>query len=56
METEENDIVLDPFMGSGTTAIAALSNGRKYMGIEIESKFVDVAEERIKEENNKLGM
>jgi len=54
--TEENDIVLDPFMGSGTTAIAALSNGRKYMGIEIESKFVDIAEERIKEENNKLDM
>lgn len=41
------DIILDPFMGSGTTALAALTNNRKYVGIEISSEYVSLAEERI---------
>lgn len=46
--TAPGDIVLDPFMGSGTTAIAALEAKRKYIGFEKESKYVDLAEKRIK--------
>ncbi|MBQ9202185.1 MAG: site-specific DNA-methyltransferase [Bacteroidales bacterium] len=42
-----NDIVLDPFMGSGTTAIAALKNRRKYIGYEISEEYVKIANNRI---------
>lgn len=41
------EIVLDPFMGSGTTAIAALNNDRKYIGIELSQEYCDMAENRI---------
>jgi modification methylase len=40
-------IVMDPFIGSGTTAIAALMNNRKYIGIDISSTYCAMAEERI---------
>lgn len=39
--------VLDPFMGSGTTAIAALMNNRNYIGIELSKKYCELAEQRI---------
>lgn len=48
--TFENDIVLDPFMGSGTTAIAAKKLGRHYVGYEINEEYCKKAEERIKTE------
>ena len=40
-------IVLDPFMGSGTTGVAGANLGRKFIGIEIERKYFDIACERI---------
>ncbi len=46
-----DDIILDPFMGSGTTAIAALSTGRKFVGYEINPDFVQKAEQRIQNFN-----
>ena len=42
-------IILDPFMGSGTTAIAALKAKRNYIGIEISPEYCELAEKRIKE-------
>jgi len=45
--TNEGDIILDPFMGSGTTAIACINTGRNYIGIEKEEKYCRIAEERI---------
>ena len=39
--------VLDPFMGSGTTGVACMNLGRKFIGIEIEPKYFDIACERI---------
>jgi DNA modification methylase len=39
--------VLDPFMGSGTTGVACANLGRKFIGIEIERKYFDIACERI---------
>jgi len=39
--------VLDPFMGSGTTGVACANLGRKFIGIEIERKYFDIAVERI---------
>jgi len=41
------DVVLDPFMGSGTTGAAAVKLGRKFIGIEREQKYFDIACERI---------
>lgn len=41
------DVILDPFMGSGTTGAAAKLLNRKYIGIEKEAKYIKVAEERI---------
>jgi site-specific DNA-methyltransferase (adenine-specific) len=43
------DLVLDPFMGSGTTGIACAKLGRKFIGIEIEPKYFDIACRRIEE-------
>ena len=45
----KEDIILDPFMGSGTTAVAALLTGRRYAGYEINKKYVRLARQRIKE-------
>ena len=47
--TFENEIVLDPFMGSGQTAIAALKSGRHFSGYEIDQKYIDLATLRIQE-------
>jgi len=45
--TYEGDVVLDPFMGSGQTAIAAIKTGRYYIGYEINEEYVKLAERRI---------
>jgi len=52
--TFENDVVLDPFMGSGTTAVAAILSNRKFVGYEIEEEYVRLAEKRIKETIDEL--
>ena len=45
--TKEGDTVLDPFMGSGTTMIAARKLGRKAVGIELSQKYCDIAIKRL---------
>jgi site-specific DNA-methyltransferase (adenine-specific) len=50
--TYEGEVALDPFMGSGATAIAALQAGRRYVGYEIEAGYAALAQERIR----KAGM
>lgn len=45
--TNKGDIVLDPFMGSGTTGVAALKLKRKFIGIELEKEYFNIALERI---------
>lgn len=50
------DVVLDPFMGSGTTAIAAESVDRNWIGIEISQQYVDEANERISEFRDYKGV
>jgi site-specific DNA-methyltransferase (adenine-specific) len=46
--TYQGDVVLDPFMGSGTTCVAALKAGRHYIGYETEPEYVRLAEERLR--------
>jgi DNA modification methylase len=43
----EDGIVLDPFMGSGTTAVVAVKNNRKYIGLELNPEYIKIAEKRI---------
>jgi site-specific DNA-methyltransferase (adenine-specific) len=50
--TFENEIILDPFIGSGTTAIAALQTNRNYIGYDINEEYVKLAEKRIKNFQN----
>jgi modification methylase len=42
-----NDIILDPFMGSGTTAVAALKNNRNFLGYEISEEYIKLAQKRL---------
>lgn len=46
--SREGAIVLDPFLGSGTTAIACLKLNRKFIGIEKEEEYVKISRARIK--------
>ena len=50
-----NDIVLDPFMGSGTTAIACINTNRNYIGFELDKTYFEVAQKRIKKHLEHLG-
>jgi site-specific DNA-methyltransferase (adenine-specific) len=45
--TDEGEMIADPFMGSGTTAVACLNTGRKFIGIELDKKYFDIAVNRI---------
>ena len=48
--TKSGDIVLDPFVGSGTTAVACKHLKRNFIGIEISEKYCKIAEERLRQE------
>ncbi len=52
--TSPGDTVLDPFMGSGSTAIAALKLGRNYIGVDINKQYVDLANQRINNSQTRL--
>ena len=52
----EGGVVLDPFMGSGTTALACVRLGRHYIGSEISEKYVSMANEKIKIEKSQLTL
>jgi len=57
MSTDENDIILDPFNGTGTTALAARRLGRNYIGFDLSQEYVDITNSKLKKEksNSKLG-
>jgi len=57
MSTDEGDIVLDPFVGTGTTVIAAKRLGRKFIGIDIDEKYVKITKNKLSKEssNSKIG-
>jgi DNA modification methylase len=47
--TNENDIILDCFMGSGSTGVACMNTGRKFIGIELDNNYFNIAKQRIEE-------
>jgi site-specific DNA-methyltransferase (adenine-specific) len=49
--TNEGDIVLDPFNGSGSTGVVALRLGRKYIGIEMSQEYLDLTIKRLEDES-----
>lgn len=52
--TDEKDVVLDPFMGSGTTGVACGRNGREFIGIELDREYFAIAEKRIGSHLNEM--
>lgn len=48
--TNEGDLVLDPFMGSGTTGVVSIRHGRRFIGIEKERQFYEIAKKRLADE------
>ena len=54
--TQEGGVVLDPFMGSGTTAVACIRTGRNYIGFELNKEYYDKACKRIKLEQAQLTL
>jgi site-specific DNA-methyltransferase (adenine-specific) len=48
-------VILDPFMGSGTTGVAAIESGRQFLGIEIDQHFFDLAAKRIAHTNERAA-
>ena len=54
--TFKGDVVLDPFMGSGSTALAALKSGRYFVGYDIKPEYVGVANKRIRLATEQLGL
>lgn len=52
--TTSGDTILDPFMGTGSTGVSALRAGKRFIGIEMNPRFFDIAIERITKELNRL--
>lgn len=52
--TYENDLVLDPFLGSGSTVVAAARTGRRYAGYDLDPAYIEIAERRLAEELDRV--
>jgi len=54
--TNENEIVFDPFMGSGTTGVACVNTNRNFIGIELDDKYFEIAKERIERHMRQISI
>jgi DNA modification methylase len=52
----KQDVVLDPFLGSGTTSLTAIKNGRNYVGYDTNKKYVELADKRVAEYANQIKL
>lgn len=55
VSSKENDIILDPFMGSGTTPVACVETNRHYIGFEIDENYYNIACKRLDEVESKTA-
>ena len=53
--TNPGDLVLDPFLGSGTTGVVAARHGRRFVGIEMNADYLETARKRVVDEINETG-
>ena len=53
--SQEGEIVLDPFMGVGSTGMASVELNRKFIGIELDENYFEIAKQRIEDTYNKLN-
>ena len=56
LSSNQNDIILDPFIGSGTTAIAAIKSKRRYIGFEVNEQYYNVCQKRISTHTQQLTL
>lgn len=54
--TKSGDLVVDPFMGSGTTALSAIKNNRNYIGFELDKEYFEKASKRIEQEKAQISL
>ena len=54
--SNEHEIILDPFMGSGTTAIACMNTNRSFIGIELDEKYFQIGVDRVTAHNETLDV
>lgn len=54
--TEPGDVILDPFMGVGTTGVAAIEAGRRFIGIETNPEFIEIANKRLRDVEAQPGL
>ena len=54
IHTDINDVILDPFMGVGTTGVAALLENRKFIGVEISEQYFDIAKNRLNDVDDRM--
>ncbi|MBC8174486.1 MAG: site-specific DNA-methyltransferase [Candidatus Marinimicrobia bacterium] len=52
----KEDVILDPFVGSGTTCLSALKDGRNYVAYDIDPEYIKLAENRISTYKGQLGL
>lgn len=52
----KHDVILDPFLGSGTTSLSAIKNGRNYVGYDTNKKYVELADKRVAEYSNQTKL
>ena len=56
LSSNAGDLVLDPFLGSGTTAIAAINTKRNFIGFELNKEYFEIAQNRIEERQNQISL
>jgi DNA modification methylase len=54
VHSNKGDVILDPFMGSGTTGVASLMNKRNFIGVELEKKYFQISINRLSEQSNRV--